>query len=155
MPNQYENEQKKTIGERIRQVRGKLSQAEFATKLGVSKGAIGSYESEKQKPGMQFLYAVCDNFNIEPRWLLMGEGEMVSDVVVHNRKEHLRNDMKIEEVEYKINQLKHELEQIKEELLILYMERDRLNSEQFKNMRRPLESATFDGEPIKMDQKSN
>lgn len=60
--------------ERIRFVRGELTQQEFAEKLGVHKNSIGSYERSTTKPDIEFLQAVCTVFHVEPRWLLFGDG---------------------------------------------------------------------------------
>lgn len=67
-----------TIGERLKLVRGSVSQDEFSKRLGVSKAAVGAYERNAQMPGSTFSIAVCDRYNIEPRWLLTGVGPMRS-----------------------------------------------------------------------------
>lgn len=56
-----------TIGERLKLVRGSVSQDEFSKRLGVSKAAVGAYERNAQMPGSTFIIAVCDRYNIEPR----------------------------------------------------------------------------------------
>lgn len=65
-----------TISERIRQVRGKLSQAAFAEELGIHKNSVGSYEHGKTKPDIEFLCALCTKFHVDPGWLILGEGDM-------------------------------------------------------------------------------
>jgi SOS-response transcriptional repressor LexA len=68
-----------TIGKRIRQVRGALSQGEFADALGVSKSAVGSYERDAQAPGSTVIVAICERFGIDPAWLLFGFGVPKND----------------------------------------------------------------------------
>ena len=65
-----------TIGERLKLVRGFVSQDEFSKRLGVSKAAVGAYERNAQMPGSTFIIAICECYNIEPRWLLTGVGPM-------------------------------------------------------------------------------
>lgn len=65
-----------TIGERLKLVRGSASQDEFSKRLGVSKAAVGAYERNVQVPGSAFIIAVCERYDIEPRWLLTGVGSM-------------------------------------------------------------------------------
>lgn len=60
--------------ERIRFIRGELTQQEFAEKLGVHKNSIGSYERNTTKPDIELLQAICTVFRVEPRWLLFGDG---------------------------------------------------------------------------------
>ena len=40
----------KTLGERIRFIRGEESQAEFAERVGIAKGSIGGYENGRNSP---------------------------------------------------------------------------------------------------------
>lgn len=138
------------IGARIREVRGRRSQQEFADILDVSKGAISSYENERQIPGALFLYAVCDQFHVEPRWLLRGEGPIYDNKFVSSRSDEMRNNILMDEHENKIMSLEHELAianerlkytqemyhdakttiiELKEELKIVRMEKDRTDTE--------------------------
>lgn len=65
-----------TIGERLKLIRGALSQDDFSKQLGVSKAAVGAYERDAQIPGSTFIISVCGHFHISHRWLLTGEGPM-------------------------------------------------------------------------------
>jgi transcriptional regulator with XRE-family HTH domain len=59
----------------IRNVEG-LKQAEFAEKLGLSLRAYINYErGEREMPTAMFR-ALCDEFRIDPLWLLNGPGEI-------------------------------------------------------------------------------
>jgi transcriptional regulator with XRE-family HTH domain len=65
------------LGERIRAVRGDLSQQEFGDRLSTSAQTIGRYERDERSPDAAFLRALMDRFGIDPRWLVTGEGERV------------------------------------------------------------------------------
>ena len=61
------------LGERIKEVRGHLSQAEFAAMLGVSQPTVGKYEKGARLPDTNFIYAVCSRFGVSADWLVLGE----------------------------------------------------------------------------------
>jgi len=67
MPNLAE-----TIGGRIRQLRGDLSQVEFAAKLGVHKDLIGKYERGLSIPGGEILAKMRDVLGVSIDWLVTG-----------------------------------------------------------------------------------
>ena len=61
-----------TLGERLRQTRGELSQAEFAAKIGVHKDLVGKYERNLNIPGGDVLARIRDVFGTDINWLLTG-----------------------------------------------------------------------------------
>ena len=61
------------LGERIRQVRGRMSQEAFAALLGISKGALGGYERGENCPNVEVVLAICRICHVEIGWLLTGE----------------------------------------------------------------------------------
>lgn len=61
------------IGARVRQVRGNLSQREFAEILGFSQGFVGDIERGRSFPSIPFMIALNANFDCELNWLLTGE----------------------------------------------------------------------------------
>ena len=124
-----------TMGKRIREVRGELSQEKFSKIVGISKGAVGSYENDKQTPSATVIMSICDNFNIEPRWLLKGEGEKFDNKAIHNSSDLLRHNMFMEKQEEKIKSLEYQLAEIKEELKISRLEIDRAQAEALKAMK--------------------
>ncbi|WP_461664664.1 XRE family transcriptional regulator [Humidesulfovibrio sp.] len=79
-----------SIGSRIKLVRGTMSQDDFADAVGVSKAAIGGYERDKQMPGSAVIVSICEKFDIEPGWLLMGKDPMRAP---HNSK---RKDIELD-----------------------------------------------------------
>lgn len=67
-----------SMGERIRRVRGDLSQAQFAARLGIHQKTVAKYESEKHGIGGAVLEAICLAFpDVNPAWLLTGQGAMI------------------------------------------------------------------------------
>lgn len=62
-----------TLGKRIRAVRGKRSQNVFAASLGISKGALVSYELDRSSPNAKILMAICRLEQVDIKWLLTGE----------------------------------------------------------------------------------
>ena len=64
------------LGQRIRQIRGKMSQSDFGKSLGISQYSVGVYESESRFPDSRILNKICNAFAISPEWLLIGEGPM-------------------------------------------------------------------------------
>ena len=62
----------KTLGERIKYLRGQDSQEVFAAKLGVSKGALGGYERDENSPSAEVVLKICSAANISAEWLVFG-----------------------------------------------------------------------------------
>lgn len=67
------------LGERLKFVRGKISQKDFGTKFGVVPNTVRKYENDEGSPNTDFILAVCKEFNINPLWLLTGEGPTHKD----------------------------------------------------------------------------
>lgn len=64
-----------TLAKRIKRIRGKLSQGEFASRLGTAQRAVSSWETEQAAPGSKFLEAMNREFGVNLNWLLTEEGE--------------------------------------------------------------------------------
>lgn len=64
--------------DRITRLRKKMNlrQREFAEKVGVSTGTVGSWESGVNLPGEARIRVICSVFNVRREWLEHGEGEM-------------------------------------------------------------------------------
>ena len=64
--------------ERIRAVRKALhmSQTVFAETLGTTRNVIGNYEYGRVEPKKPFMGLICSIHNVNPDWLLNGNGEM-------------------------------------------------------------------------------
>ena len=62
------------IGARIRDVRGNLTQAAFAQKLGIERKTVGRYESGDRAPDAVALLRLMAEFGADPAWVLTGRG---------------------------------------------------------------------------------
>lgn len=69
-----------TLGHRIKEVRKsftpKITQAEFAAVLGVTRSMVLSYELDNVVPSDAFLKLICLTYDINWAWLKDGVGEM-------------------------------------------------------------------------------
>lgn len=63
----------KELGERLRAVRGDLSQIDFATRLGADKNTVGRYERGERQPDSDYLVRIHSEFGISLDWLLTGQ----------------------------------------------------------------------------------
>ena len=66
------------MNERIKHIRQteKLTQIEFAEKIGISRVGLQKLESGENSPREQTVRVICSEFGISRRWLETGEGEM-------------------------------------------------------------------------------
>jgi len=64
------------IGDRIRQIRGERTQAEFSGLTSIPKNTLGRYERGEIVPGGEAVAALCKSLGVDPNWLLFGEGPM-------------------------------------------------------------------------------
>jgi HTH-type transcriptional regulator/antitoxin PezA len=53
-----------------------LTQQEFADRLKISRGNIGSYEVGKSAPSDAVISLICEKFNVNEEWLRTGNGPM-------------------------------------------------------------------------------
>ncbi len=60
--------------ERLKIIRGDLTQAEFAAKLGIHKNTLGRYERGESEPDFSVCVNICSIFGVSPNWLLLGAG---------------------------------------------------------------------------------
>ena len=67
-----------SIYDRIKTVRkaARLTQQEFAEKLGLKQNTIATYEMGKTSPSERTMSDICRVFNVDPCWMETGEGEM-------------------------------------------------------------------------------
>ncbi|WP_185731608.1 helix-turn-helix domain-containing protein [Burkholderia glumae] len=62
------------IGQRIEGLRGNLSQADFAARLGVDRKTVGTWERGERLPDTRALIGLWGEFEADPAWLLTGKG---------------------------------------------------------------------------------
>lgn len=61
------------IPQRIRFLRGKLSQESFADRLGISQTDVSRYESGTRTPSITLLTAIAAKFNVSLDWIVLGD----------------------------------------------------------------------------------
>lgn len=71
----------KTLGDRIKLLRGKASQQAFAASLGIPQMTLSNYEKGKSEPKLVLLKEMCSKFRLNINWLLFGIGPMYVDDV--------------------------------------------------------------------------
>lgn len=69
------------IAERIKTIRksASLGQQEFAKRLGTSQSTVSAFEKGDRKPDVEMAIHICDIFNANIQWLLLGSGPMYVD----------------------------------------------------------------------------
>ena len=66
-----------SVGERIQDIRGKVSREKFAPMTGISRNTLVNYEKGDSSPPTDYLTRVLALFpDINPTWLLTGKGPM-------------------------------------------------------------------------------
>lgn len=70
-----------TEGERIKQIRknAKMTQEEFAKRIGVTQPAITKIENRNRNITEQMRKSICREFRVDPIWLMTGEGDPYID----------------------------------------------------------------------------
>lgn len=65
---------KSGFGSRLKEVRGNISQHEFAKKIGTTQQNLSNYEKEASEPTLRFLVNISYATGVRDHWLLTGEG---------------------------------------------------------------------------------
>ncbi|MBI4831868.1 MAG: helix-turn-helix transcriptional regulator [Candidatus Lindowbacteria bacterium] len=63
------------IKERIKTLRGAISQGEFAQRIGAPQSLLSQVESGRRRPSLDFLWALKKALGVSIDWVLTGEGE--------------------------------------------------------------------------------
>ncbi len=76
-----------SYGERLKIVRGNIPQEDFAKLLDVHKNTLGRFEREEGKPNIEELQKILSALpDINPTWLLTGEGDMKRDAATKSEE---------------------------------------------------------------------
>jgi len=62
------------IGDRLIEVRGKLTQQEFADSIKIGKSTLFRYEKEERLPDVEAIARICEKYDIDYTWLITGKG---------------------------------------------------------------------------------
>lgn len=68
------------LGDRIKMLRGKVSQGDFAIEFDIHRNTLSRWESGEREPDVTFLVHLADKKNIALEWLLTGAGPMMRGV---------------------------------------------------------------------------
>ncbi len=95
----------KNIGDRIRYIRGALTQPEFGKKLGVGRNNVYIWETNKNMPMAETLLRIYKEYGVNINWLLSGEGEPYINkskrsIVVGSR--HLKIETRLSSLEKRV-----------------------------------------------------
>lgn len=111
------------IGDRIKQIRGNRSRAEFAEELGIHPQTLYMYEKGKRVVDIFFVQQLCVKFNVSVEWLIFGEGKLQS-IREHSYPELeaqlAEKEALLAEKDASINQMKNELIAVQAEALKAY-----------------------------------
>ena len=66
----------KSLSEKLRMIRGSMTQTEMAELMGVPQGYISRYEKGVVSPSIYYVYNLGKHFNVSLDWLLADEGDM-------------------------------------------------------------------------------
>lgn len=61
-----------TVGQRIRILRGTMTQRDFSRVVEIHKSSLGRYERGEGYPDAADLRKICERLNVNPDWLLFG-----------------------------------------------------------------------------------
>jgi len=62
--------------DKLRMIRGRLSQAEFSSRINANQKTYSRYERGVSQPTYDILRNICDSFEISPEWLFFDAGCM-------------------------------------------------------------------------------
>lgn len=71
----FEEAHDTSMAQRIVFLRGKMTQKEFAQKVGINPNTLRNYETGRVLPNQAFLATLCYYLNVNPEWILLGQGE--------------------------------------------------------------------------------
>lgn len=67
-----------------------ISSAEFADRIGVQRSSVSHILNERNSPSTSFVQKMLSNYkNVNPRWLLLGEGSMYTSPEIVNQEPSL------------------------------------------------------------------
>ena len=61
-----------TVGKRIKRIRTnqKLTQKEFADKIGIARSTLAGYETNQIEPSLNIIFKISDTFSVKPSYFL-------------------------------------------------------------------------------------
>jgi transcriptional regulator with XRE-family HTH domain len=139
----------KDVGLRIKKLREQLNltQTEFSDKICVKQANLSHIENKGTKISLEIINKIISNFNINPEWLLTGDGEMLKTTsespttikqpvpeIIYYRETIKGKDMEIKELNREIISLNKENERLRSENEILKAENGTLKKHEMYNI---------------------
>ena len=85
-------------------VKENITPAEFADKIGVQRSSVSHVLNGRNYPGASFIQKMLSSYkNLNPRWLFLGEGDMLESPVSNKREPSLFTDNQSSNIINKIN----------------------------------------------------
>ncbi|HHY74084.1 MAG TPA: helix-turn-helix transcriptional regulator [Bacillus bacterium] len=96
------------IGERLKKLRGKMSQEEVATKIGISRARLSHYETGRSELDTEILKKLADFYNVSTDYLLTGKdtSEFVKTHSIDNRS----TDKDEKDIAKRLEQIRNDIE---------------------------------------------
>jgi len=100
-----------TIGQRLKQIRGKESRESFAKRFGVHRNTLGRWEAGERSPDFSFIVEVTKAYEFAPDWVLLGQGPKKRNNLPTSPEPCLH----CQELEAQLNEKKTELHRVGKE----------------------------------------
>ena len=105
-----------TLGDRIKKLRGSLTQRQFAEKIGIPATTLGNYEKNKCELNFATIDLFTRTFGINTDWLIFGRGPMhPSDTLLDHQEVVTRPQTMVSETCARCAKLEAKLEKMEEE----------------------------------------
>ncbi len=113
-----------TLGKRIRQARGNVSQDEFSARIGISKGSLGFYERDENLPKVDVVIKICSETGVDLEWLMTGVGAMKTGEPIQRPApsliQHQANETETSALRIELEREREERRNLLEEIRQLY-----------------------------------
>ena len=105
-----------TLGDRIKILRGSLTQRQFAEKIGIPATTLGNYEKNKSELNFATIDLFTKTFGINTDWLIFGRGPMhSSDTPISHQETITQPEATIFEPCVRCAKLESKLEKVEEQ----------------------------------------
>jgi len=113
------------IDVRLREIRKykRLTQDDFAKKIGLKQGSIADWERGKSSPSIDTLVIIANSFNINLHWLLTGQGEMFLGQTPQT-SEFQANNNELEKQQKRLQDLQKQVDLLKKNIQEIDIEYD-------------------------------
>lgn len=96
----------KSFGERLRELRGQLSQEDFAHKIGTKQTTLSSWERNKTQPDFEWLGIISSRLHVSVDWLLgLAKNQVNTSDMDAETKEYIKVlEAKLQEKDAKLSE---------------------------------------------------